>query len=275
MTVVDQMGLFSERFGKDLVVGDIGWRYYRLGTGPPVLWLTGGLRRAAPGFAFLEKLAARHTVIAPDYPPVRTVEQFMIAFDDILRTEHVDGFTLVGQSYGGMLAQAYLAHRPTDIDRLILSSSGPADWGRAWLPAEWLFITLARVLPEKTLKDVLAAGLCRLTADAPQPQRTELAHMITALVHQELCRADVVSHFAVAADLIRSGVICAAAFKRWQGRVVVLSAENDPTQSKKDISRYERLFDRRVNVITLGRLGHAAVLVDPNAYTDILERALA
>ena len=174
-----------------------------------------------------------------------------------------------------MLAQAYLAHRPTDVDRLILSSSGPADYRRAWLPAEKLFITLARVLPERTLKDLLAAGLRRVAADLPQPQRTEVAQVITMVVHQELCRADVVSHFAVAADLIRARVVNAAAFQGWTGRVVVLSAENDPTQSKKDIPRYERLFDRRVNVISLGRLGHAAVLVDPNAYTDVLERALA
>ena len=39
--------------------------------------------------------------------------------------------------------------------------------------------------------------------------------------------------------------------------------------------RYERLFGRRVDVISLGRLGHAAVLVDPNTYADLLERALA
>ena len=199
----------------------------------------------------------------------------MIAFDNILHTEGVDTFALVGQSYGGMLAQAYLAHRPTDVDRLILSSSGPADYRRAWLPAEKLFITLARVLPERTLKDLLAAGLRRVAADLPQQQRTEVAQVITMVVHQELCRADVVSHFAVAADLIRARVVNAAAFQGWTGRVVVLSAENDPTQSKKVIPRYERLFDRRVNVISLGRLGHAAVLVDPNAYTDVLERALA
>ena len=89
------MERFSGRFGKHLVVGGVGWRYYRLGAGTPVLWLTGGLRRVALGCAFLERLAARHTVIAPDYPPVRTIEQFMIAIDNILHTEGVDTFALV------------------------------------------------------------------------------------------------------------------------------------------------------------------------------------
>ncbi|MFY9919655.1 MAG: hypothetical protein WAL26_14820 [Mycobacterium sp.] len=84
-----------------------------------------------------------------------------------------------------------------------------------------------------------------------------------------------VSHFAVAADLIRTQVVNPAAVQRWNGRAVVLSAVNDPTQSKKDLPRYERLFGQRVDVISLGRLGHAAVLVNPNAYADLLERAVA
>ena len=275
MTFADRMGRFSGQFGKRLVVDGLAWRYYRLGAGTPVLWLTGGLRRAALGFAFLERLAARHTVIAPDYPPVRTMEQFTIAFDSILRAERVGTFDLVGQSYGGMLAQAYLAHRPADVHQLILSGAGPADYGRAWLPAEELFITLARVLPERALKSLLAAGLQRLVGQLPQHERAEVAQVITAIVHEELSRADVVSHFAVAADLIRTQVVNPAAFQRWNGRAVVLSAENDPTQSKKDLPRYERLFGRRVDVISLGQLGHAAVLVDPNTYADLLERALA
>lgn len=275
MTAADQVEHFSGRFGKSLVMGDVEWRYYRLGAGTPVLWLTGGLRRAALGFAFLERLAAHHTVIAPDYPPVRSIEQFMVGFDNILQIERVDTFALVGESYGGMLAQAYLAHRPKDVDKLVLSSSGPADYGRAWLPAEKLFMSLARVLPERPLKFLLAAGLRRVVAGLPQPQRTELAELITTVVQQELCRADVVSHFAVAADLIRTEAVNAAAFQGWNGRVVVLSAANDPTQRKNDIPRYEQLFGRHVNEITLGRLGHAAVLVNPTAYTDILAQALA
>ncbi len=56
---------------------------------------------------------------------------------------------------------------------------------------------------------------------------------------------------------------------------MVLTAENDRTQSSKDVTRYQRLFGRRAELISLGQLGHAAILTDPVAYTNILERALA
>jgi pimeloyl-ACP methyl ester carboxylesterase len=274
MTVAEEMGRFSARFGRELVVDGTQWRCYRLGAGPPVFWLTGGLRRAALGFAFLERLAANHTVIAPDYPPAQTIDEFIAAFDGILRAEGIGTFTLGGQSYGGLLAQAYLAHRPEDVDRLILSSSGPADYGRAWLPAEHALMALARLLPERTVKKLLVGGLLKAIV-LPDATRAEWAAAINAVVQGDLSRDDVVSHFAVAADVIRKGLVTPAAFRDWTGRILVLRAENDPTQGKQDVPRYERLFGRGVRVLSLGRMGHAAAFVDPDRYVDLLERALA
>src|SRR5512135_1464878 len=124
MTVLDQVRLFSRQYGRQLRVCGWNWCYYRLGSGSPILWLTGGLRRAALGFDFMQRLSARHTVIAPDYPPVESTHDFISAFDAILRAESADRIALGGQSYGGLLAQAYLACRPQSVERLILSSSG-------------------------------------------------------------------------------------------------------------------------------------------------------
>ena len=174
---------------------------------------------------------------------------------------------------GGMLAQAYLAHRPEAIQRLVLSSAGPADYARLWLAAEKLFTLLAHGLPEKMLKELVSIGLVRLTYPLPQPRRTELADVIRSIVREELCRADLVSHFAVAADVIRTQIVTPPAFQGWRGEVV-LTAENDPTQSSKDIARYQRLFGRRPEVMSLGQLGHAAVLVDPSRFAELLEQAL-
>ncbi|KZS67629.1 alpha/beta fold hydrolase [Mycobacterium ostraviense] len=143
-----------------------------------MLWLPGGLRRAAVGSAFLERLAANHTVIAPDYAAVLTVAEFMAAFDAILRAESVDSAALVGQSYGGTLAQAYLAHRPDVVERIVLSSTGPADYARGWLAVETVFIWLAKGLPQNILKRVVASGLVRLTRELPRDKRLEVASLI-------------------------------------------------------------------------------------------------
>ncbi|RUP05023.1 MAG: alpha/beta hydrolase [Mycobacterium sp.] len=268
------MERFTRRYGNQVEVQGIQWSYYRLGAGTPVLWLTGGLRRAAAASAFLESLSRHHTVIAPDYAPVPSIAEFMAAFDEILRRESVDAVTLVGQSYGGMLAQAYLAHRPQAVTRLVLSSSGPVAYARRWVPAAKLGSLLARVLPERLLKKLLAAGLARLARPLPQQERAQMSEVIRILLHEKLSRADVVSHFAVAADVIRSGMVEPAAFRGWHGDVVVLSAENDPTQRDRDMPKYEWLFGRRPQLVSLGQLGHAAVLTAPDRYVELLEGAL-
>jgi pimeloyl-ACP methyl ester carboxylesterase len=273
MTILEQMTQFAERFGKTVTVNGRAWRYYRLGAGAPILWLTGGLRRAAPGFAFMERLATRHTVIAPDYLPVQTIGEFTAAFDAILQAEGVQTFALGGQSYGGLLAQAYLAHKPQAVERLILSSSGPADYGKAWLPVEYIAIALARLLPEKIVKSLLAGGLLKVIT-APPAERAGWVEAINFVMQNELSRADVVSHFAVAADMIRKGMVTPAAYKNWTGRIVVLSAENDPTQSKKDFPRYEKLFGRAVDVVNMGDMGHTAALFNLDKYVELLEQAL-
>lgn len=273
MTISEQMNHFSNRFGKEVIVNNTTWRYYRVGAGAPILWLTGGLRRAALAFAFMERLAPRHTVIAPDYPHVQTIDEFITAFDAILQTEGVDTFALGGQSYGGLLAQAYLAHKTEAVERLILSSTGPADYGKGWLPVEYAIIALVRLLPEKTVKNMLTGGLLKAIT-LPEADRTEWLEAINDVMQNDLSRADVVSHFAVAADLIRKGIITPAAYQDWTGRIVVLSAENDPTQSNKDLPRYERLFGRAVEVVNMGDKGHAAMVFNPDEYAELLQQTL-
>lgn len=36
----------------------------------------------------------------------------------------------------------------------------------------------------------------------------------------------------------------------------------------------QRLFGRRIEVMSLGQLGHAAVSADPDRYADLVERSL-
>ena len=272
--VLHAMEAFSQRYGRDLAVGSTRWRYYALGRGPAVLWLTGGLRRAAFGFGFLECLARAHRVIAPDYPPVMTFEAMADGFDAILAAEGVTRFALGGQSYGGLLAQGCLARRPEAVERLVLSSTGPATYGPLWAMVDDLAIALVRLLPERWVKRLLAAGLGKVITTPEGSQEAWRQAMEHVLVN-DLSRHDVISHFAVAASLIRSPQVDRRALAAWPGAVFVLTAENDPTQSPKDIPAYAALFGRQPVILSLGAMGHTAALQDPEAYVELLERALA
>jgi pimeloyl-ACP methyl ester carboxylesterase len=273
MNIMEQMNRFSERFGKQIVVNNTTWHYYRLGAGTPIFWLPGGLRRAAFGFAFLERLAMHHTVIAPDYLPVQTNDEYIAAFDAILEAEGIDSFALGGQSYGGGLAQVYLTHRVKSVERLILSSTGPGNYPKTALPALNVFITLARFLPEKTLKRLMTRVMYKFLT-VPEAETAEWREAINTLMQNDLSRADIVSHFAVAADRIYKDIVKPAAYQNWTGRVIVLSSENDPTQRKNNIPRYEQLLGRAVEMVNMGDLGHTSAFSNPGKYVEFLEQAL-
>jgi pimeloyl-ACP methyl ester carboxylesterase len=272
--VIDQMERFSRLHGHELAVDGTRWRYYCLGTGSVLLWLTGGLRRAAYGFGFMQVLSARHTLIAPDYPPLKTVSALVAGLDAILQAEGVQRCALGGQSYGGLLAQVYLSARPNAIEHLILSSTGPATYGRLWAPVDDFLAFLARVLPERRVKRLLAGGLARAIA-APEAEREARLEAVSDTIEHDLTRADVVSHFALAADAFRRRAARRDVLAAWPGRVVVLSAENDPTQGKGDRANYEALFGRPPEWVSMGTMGHTAALLDPLRYAELLEQALS
>ena len=186
-----QMRRFSAAYGKQLSVVGLQWRYYRLGDGPTVVWLTGGLRRAAFGFGFLQ-----------------------------------------------LLARAALSWRRTT-----------------------------------RVKRLLAGGLAKvLTTD---PKHEDWRAAVREILERDLTRADVVSHFAVVADIIKTRLVRPGAFHAWNGRAVVLRADNDPTQGRWDLPRYERLFGRHVEAISMGQAGHTAAIFDPPQYVGWLRQALA
>lgn len=273
MKILDSMRNFQERYGKSLSYGGMTWTYYRLGRGTPILWLTGGLRRSALGFSFLEKLAETHTVIAPDYPTVRTIDEFIGAFDAILKAEKIGRIILAGQSYGSILAQAYLSFRPEKVETLVISSGGPADYGRAWLAADYLAIGFLRLLSERGARKFFLNSL-RKVLPAGTGEQAEWRETVQQVVMEDLTRADLISHFGVAADLINKRYVSPEVFENWHGRVIVLSAANDPTQEDQNLARYERLFGHPVEWIDLGNMGHAALLFDPEKYCSLLEKAL-
>lgn len=106
------------------------------------------------------------------------IGELMGALDAILRTEGMTTFTLAGQSYGGMLAQAYLAHKGPAVGRLILSSTGLVSViGKAWFPVLNTVVALVRVLPERIVKR-LSAGELLKHIDVPAAERAEWLEII-------------------------------------------------------------------------------------------------
>jgi pimeloyl-ACP methyl ester carboxylesterase len=99
------------------------------GEGPPLVFF-----HALSGLAadpFLEQLATRHTVYAPEHPgtspgdpraidEARTFWELMLIYEELVRALGLERPVAVGQSYGGMVAADLAATFPRLFSRLVL-----------------------------------------------------------------------------------------------------------------------------------------------------------
>ena len=102
----------------------------RGGQGSTIIWLHGphGVRKNDPIIAELTK---RHRVVAPIAPgfnnvdeldDIRDVHDLALHYDDIFEALGLDRISLVGHSFGAMIAAEVAAHVPNRVERLVLIS---------------------------------------------------------------------------------------------------------------------------------------------------------
>jgi pimeloyl-ACP methyl ester carboxylesterase len=103
---------------------------FKAGQGPAIVWLHGphGVRGHDP---LIAELAKSHTVIAPLSPgfndveeltDVDTVHDLALHYDAVFDALGLAGITLIGHSYGAMIAAEYAAHYPRNVKKLVLIS---------------------------------------------------------------------------------------------------------------------------------------------------------
>jgi pimeloyl-ACP methyl ester carboxylesterase len=129
--------------------------YRKVGTGgPTAVYLHGGPASLADGGYSLDALAAGRTLIAfnqrsggrsqlIDDPKRRSAEYYIRDLEALRQHFGIKQMTLIGQSWGAMLAALYAARHPETVTRLLLLSPAP--------PA-------ARFWPERQAKTAAAIG---------------------------------------------------------------------------------------------------------------------
>ncbi len=104
------------------------WQVYSGGAGPALLWLHGvrGVDADDPMLAALEK---RYRITAPVAPgfngldelsQIDNIHELALDYDDLIEGLGLDHVTLVGHSFGAMIAAEIAAHFPHRVSRLVL-----------------------------------------------------------------------------------------------------------------------------------------------------------
>src|SRR3984957_7150680 len=126
-------------------VGGVRLHYLISGKGDPIVLLHGFAETSHMWLPLIAKLADRHTVIAPDLrgfgqsaaPPDGYTKAAMAQdIHALVRSLNYDRIRLVGHDIGLMVAYAYAAQYPGEVDRLVLMEAflpGVGDWNGVFL----------------------------------------------------------------------------------------------------------------------------------------------
>jgi 3-oxoadipate enol-lactonase len=251
-------------------------RYREKGSGArPILFLHGVGADADSWSPQLDHFAARgYRAIAWNLPgyggtpmlpdlTFAAIAEALLALLDELKIERVD---LVGHSYGGMVAQEFVAAHADRLRSLALSGTSPA-FGRP--DGEWQqkFIRerLAPIEAGKSMADLAAGMIQSLTGRAPNPMGMAIAKRSIA---------------QVPTDTFAAGVRLLVTFDRRDALAtirtptLVLAGEQDSNAPAEMMQRMAGKI-RKAEYVCLPAAGHLGNLENPGAYNAALERFLA
>src|SRR4029079_14003383 len=102
------------------------WRYRVAGAATQgLLLLPGAVGDGEAYFSLAPLLSDTHRLIAVAYPRVDSLTRLVDGLRDVLDREGVGSTDIVGGSFGGLVAQAFLRRFPQRTRRVVLSASGP------------------------------------------------------------------------------------------------------------------------------------------------------
>jgi len=126
-------------------VGEVRLHYLIAGKGDPVILLHGYAENSHMWRPLMVELAKNHTVIAPDLRGFGQSSKPMTGYDKKTMAQDIHALAqslgyqheiVVGHDIGLMVAYAYAAQYPNEVDRIVLMDAflpGVGDWKTVWL----------------------------------------------------------------------------------------------------------------------------------------------
>jgi pimeloyl-ACP methyl ester carboxylesterase len=207
--------------------------------------------------------AQRGRVVAPAYPPLRRMDDLVDGLVGLLRLVGVERAHLIGDSYGGFVAQSFARRHPDMTSSLVLSHTLPPDSGSGDLVRAALM--WMQYIPMFLLRGMIDRQLRQLMP--PRTEETALAHAIfSEAIRSRLTKEGVLAGYWRLVDFNT-----AEDAEDWQGPVQVMLSEDDPSIPLSAREALEAVYPQAETHI-FERTGHAAALLKPDEYRTVIER---
>jgi pimeloyl-ACP methyl ester carboxylesterase len=262
---------FLEAFPYHFVTLDgMDWAYL-LGEsqGEDLLILSGALCAPEVSWGTISALAQKHRIIAPEYPPVRSMDALVDGIAAILRKEGIPGVHVMGGSYGGFVTQVFVRRYPELTRSLLLSHTLPPDPESA-VQVEKMLRWL-KFIPERGLRWLMGKRLGKL-----MPEKTpEMALMYATfqeMLYYRLTKADLLALLWRTADYTRRE-FTSVDLVDWPGKVLLILADDDPATPEDVRVRLQVLYPQASMRLFHGS-GHVTAVEQKDEYLAAIENFL-
>ncbi len=248
---------------KSLKIRGVEWHYVTGGRGEQTVLLFHG---AVGGAETMRWLAAafedEYRTVTPTVADVSTLEEVCDAASAILDREHVGRAVVFGGSFGGLVAQAFFRRRRSQVQDLVLLSTGapsPVVGARtAWMTR------LMRLLPFPLMRGMMRLEVSR-HLDAPVPAEhaariTEFRQKLDHYFEHTLTKRTLLSRVALGVDFNRNERYAPADSAGWPGRVLIVESDNDPMVTPEERRRLRETYPSAF-VCTFPGAGHLIPLL--------------
>lgn len=251
---------------RHLRVGSVDWTYRSVGDGPQgLLALPGAAGGGEVYFPLVDALASHYKIVMIHYPVVAGLDQLLDGLTTILDTEGLARTAVLGGSFGGLVAQAFLLHHPERTTRAVLSATGPPRLTRAAANEKWL--RRLRWLPIALFRGLLRLVVHKLLASVEEDRGFWKRFYVSAI--DSLDRRQIESQYRISIDFDRGGASLLPRLEDWPGEILVLAGSADKLASARGREELAAAYPHATTHLLEGA-GHAVSLEQPEAWRGIV-----
>jgi pimeloyl-ACP methyl ester carboxylesterase len=241
------------------------WEYITCGQGEhTLLVLNGGLRIAESAFKYIHLFEQTYRLIVPTYPPLWDIDELTDGIVTILEHEGVNQPFILGQSYGGMVAQALVQRHPARVRKMVLSSAGPVLANTAQERILAFSLAVIPRLPQGWVLRIWRRALSSVLSPPPAEQRFWNAYL-QELSTYHLTKADLLSHFRSGEDALKKYAFDRPDIIPWSGDVLIIGGEGDPVSTSADREKLASFYPNSY-IHVIKEAGHSVAFQEPDMY---------
>jgi pimeloyl-ACP methyl ester carboxylesterase len=236
-----------------------------------VLLLSGAAGVAELSWRSIEHLAARDRVIAPDYPALNTMAELVDGIAMLLDRKEVDQAHVIGGSYGGLVAQAFVRRHPRRTASLVLSHTLAPDRAAGTKLAR--VALLLKWLPERALRALFRLRLRGLFPEGGPPELALSKALFAEIVNHRITKAQILGMMHRVADLGTNCVFGPDDLETWPGRILLLMGTDDPATPEPARRALLELYPRAETRAFSG-FGHLTAILNQGEYFAAIDQFL-